>query len=166
MHEESIYAERVLRAGANGYIMKQEATELVLTALRRILAGQVYVGDRVAARMLGQYVRGAVGKRPPLASLSDRELEAFRMIGDGSSTREIAEALHLSIKTVESYQAHIKEKLALRTGRELQHYAIEWRVGEKAPRPLRYRVIPDAPLSNFPYSKRGPTRLSEGAHPK
>ncbi|HKN42284.1 MAG TPA: response regulator transcription factor [Propionibacteriaceae bacterium] len=131
MHEESIYAERVLRAGANGYIMKQEATELVLTALRRILAGQVYVGDRVAARMLGQYVRGAVAKRPPLASLSDRELEVFRMIGDGSSTREIAEALHLSIKTVESYQAHIKEKLALRTGRELQHYAIEWRVGEK-----------------------------------
>ncbi len=133
MHEESIYAERVLRAGANGYIMKQEATELVLTALRRILAGQVYVGDRVAARMLGQYVRGSVGKRPPLASLSDRELEVFRMIGDGSSTREIAEALHLSIKTVESYQAHIKEKLALRTGRELQHYAIEWRIGEKSP---------------------------------
>src|SRR3954468_20012746 len=70
MHDESIYAERALRAGANGYIMKQEATEIVLTALRRILAGQVYVGDRVAARMLGQYVRGSVGKRPPLASLS------------------------------------------------------------------------------------------------
>ena len=133
MHDESIYAERVLRAGANGYIMKQEATELVLTALRRILAGQVYVADRVAARMLGQYVRGSTGQRPPLASLSDRELEVFRMIGDGSSTREIAEALHLSIKTVESYQAHIKEKLALRSGRELQHYAIEWRVGEKSP---------------------------------
>ena len=133
MHDESIYAERVLRAGANGYIMKQEATELVLTALRRILAGQVYVPDRVAARMLGQYVRGSAEARSPLANLSDRELEVFRMIGDGSSTREIAEALHLSIKTVESYQAHIKEKLALKSGRELQHYAIEWRVGEKSP---------------------------------
>jgi DNA-binding NarL/FixJ family response regulator len=133
MHDESIYAERVLRAGANGYIMKQEATELVLTALRRILAGQVYVGDRVAARMLGQYVRGSAGTRSPLASLSDRELEVFRRIGDGSSAREIAEALHLSIKTVESYQAHLKEKLALRNGRELQHYAIEWRLGEKSP---------------------------------
>ena len=133
MHDESIYAERVLRAGANGYIMKQEATELVLTALRRILAGQVYVPDRVAARMLGQYVRGSAEASSPLANLSDRELEVFRMIGDGNSTREIAEALHLSIKTVESYQAHIKEKLALKSGRELQHYAIEWRVGEKSP---------------------------------
>lgn len=133
MHDESIYAERVLRAGANGYIMKQEATELVLTALRRILAGQVYVPDRVAARMLGQYVRGSTEARSPLANLSDRELEVFRMIGDGSSTRAIAEALHLSIKTVESYQAHIKEKLALKSGRELQHYAIEWRLGEISP---------------------------------
>jgi DNA-binding NarL/FixJ family response regulator len=133
MHDESIYAERVLRAGANGYIMKQEATELVLTALRRILAGQVYVGDRVAARMLGQYVRRPAGAQSPLASLSDRELEVFRMIGDGCSTREIADALHLSVKTVESYQAHIKEKLTLRSGRELQHYAIEWRLAETSP---------------------------------
>jgi DNA-binding NarL/FixJ family response regulator len=133
MHDEAVYAERVLRAGANGYIMKQEATDLVLTAIRRILAGHVYVPDRVASRMLGQYVRGtASGPRSPLDTLSDRELEVFRLIGEGSSTREIADALHLSVKTVESYQAHIKEKLALRNARELQHHAIEWRLSEKA----------------------------------
>jgi DNA-binding NarL/FixJ family response regulator len=133
MHDESIYAERALRAGASGYIMKQEATDLVLTAIRRILAGHVYVPDRVASKILGQYVRGsAAGHRSPLTSLSDRELEVFRLIGTGSSTREIADVLHLSVKTVESYQAHIKEKLALRNARELQHHAIEWALHEKA----------------------------------
>jgi DNA-binding NarL/FixJ family response regulator len=133
MHDESIYAERVLRAGANGYIMKQEATELVLTAIRRILDGQVYLPERVATRMLRQYARGSSGEAPaPLSSLSDRELEVFRLIGGGGSTRQIAEALHLSMKTVESYQAHIKEKLALRNARELQHHAIEWTLSQKA----------------------------------
>jgi DNA-binding NarL/FixJ family response regulator len=129
MHDESIYAERALRAGANGYIMKQEATELVLTAIRRILAGQIHVPERVASKIVGHYVRrSTLEARSPIAALSDRELEVFRLIGEGSSTREIAEALHLSVKTVESYQAHIKEKLALRNARELQHHAIEWRL--------------------------------------
>jgi len=133
MHDESIYAERVLRAGANGYIMKQEATGLVLTAIRRILGGEVYVPDRVASRMLRQYARGSTApSRTPLACLSDRELEVFRLIGGGNSTRQIAESLHLSVKTVESYQAHIKEKLVLRNARELQHHAIEWTISEKA----------------------------------
>lgn len=132
MHDESIYAERALRAGASGYMMKQEATDLVLTAIRRILAGQVYVPDRVASRILGQYVRGsAPGLRSPLTTLSDRELEVFRLIGAGRSTREIADALHLSVKTVESYQAHIKEKLSLRNARELQHHAVEWTLSGK-----------------------------------
>jgi DNA-binding NarL/FixJ family response regulator len=132
MHDESIYAERALRAGANGYIMKQEATELVLTAIRRILDGEMYVPDRIANRMLKQYARGGdAGARSPLASLSDRELEVFRLIGHGNSTRQIAGTLHLSVKTVESYQAHIKEKLALRNARELQHHAIEWVLHEK-----------------------------------
>ncbi|MEP6593299.1 MAG: response regulator transcription factor, partial [Acidobacteriota bacterium] len=127
MHDESIYAERVLRAGANGYIMKQEATGLVLTAVRRILDGQVYVPERIATRMLRQYARGASsGPISPLASLSDRELEVFRLIGAGRSTRQIAQSLQLSVKTVESYQAHLKEKLGLRNARELQHHAIEW----------------------------------------
>jgi DNA-binding NarL/FixJ family response regulator len=129
MHDESIYAERAMRAGANGYIMKQEATEKVLVAIRRILQGDVYLSDRLTSTMLQQYVRGAApGKGSPLVSLTDRELEVFRLIGEGHGTRQIAEELHLSVKTIESYQAHIKEKLALRNARELVQHAIEWTV--------------------------------------
>jgi DNA-binding NarL/FixJ family response regulator len=131
MHDEAIYAERALRAGANGYIMKQEATERVLVAVRQILANKVYVSDRIANRMLQQYVKGYVGGQgSPIAELSDRELEVFRLIGEGHSTRRIAEELHLSVKTVESYQAHIKEKLALKSGRELVQRAIQWSTSE------------------------------------
>ena len=133
MHDEATYAERVLRAGANGYIMKQEATDRVLTAIRRILEGQVYVPDRVASRLLRQYAHtSTVTVRSPLAALSDRELEVFRLIGAGRSTRQIAEILHVSVKTVESYQAHIKEKLELSSARELQYRAIELAVRDKA----------------------------------
>lgn len=132
MHDESIYAERALRAGANGYIMKQEATEKVLIALRRILSGEIYVSDRIANSMLRHYVRGANPSQPSSVSdLTDRELEVFRLIGEGQTTRQIAEALHLSVKTVESYQAHIKEKLSLRSARELVQHAVEWNVREK-----------------------------------
>jgi DNA-binding NarL/FixJ family response regulator len=128
MHDELIYAERALRAGASGYIMKQEGTERVVIALRRILKGDVYLSDRAASRMVQHYVRGpaAARTRPVLAELSDRELEVYRLIGEGHGTRQIAEELRLSIKTVETYQAHIKEKLALRSARELVQHAIEW----------------------------------------
>jgi DNA-binding NarL/FixJ family response regulator len=135
MHDESIYAERAMRAGANGYIMKQEATEKVLVAIRRILGGGVYLSERLTSTMLQQFVRGASpAKTPapvmtsPLVNLTDRELEVFRLIGSGHSTRQIADELHLSVKTIESYQAHIKEKLALRNARELVQHAIEWSV--------------------------------------
>ena len=132
MHDELIYAERALRAGANGYIMKQEATDRVLIAIRRILKGDVYLSDRAASRIAEQYVRGAATpSRPAVAVLSDRELEVFRLIGAGHSTRQIAETLHLSIKTVETYQAHIKEKLSLRSARELVQYAIEWTLSNR-----------------------------------
>lgn len=132
MHDESIYAERALRAGANGYIMKQEATEKVLVALRRILSGEIYVSDRIANSMLQHYVRGShPAERSSVSELTDRELEVFRLIGEGHGTRQIAEALHLSVKTVESYQAHIKEKLSLRSGRELVQHAVQWTVREK-----------------------------------
>jgi len=132
MHDESIYAERAIRAGANGYIMKQEATEKVLVAIRRILLGEVYLSDRLTSTMLQQYVRGnAPVKKSPLVNLSDRELEVFRLIGEGRGTRQIADELHLSVKTIESYQAHIKEKLALRNARELVQHAIEWTVNLK-----------------------------------
>jgi DNA-binding NarL/FixJ family response regulator len=127
MHDELIYAERALRAGASGYIMKQEGTERVLVALRRILRGEVYLSDRAASRMVQQYVHGpAHATRPVVAELSDRELEVYRLIGDGHGTRQIAHELRLSVKTVETYQAHIKEKLSLRSSRELLQHAIEW----------------------------------------
>lgn len=131
MHDESIYAERALRAGANGYIMKQEATERVLVAVRQILTKKVYVSDRIANRMLQQYIKGSVNEsKSPIAELSDRELEVFRLIGEGHGTRMIADELHLSVKTVESYQAHIKEKLSLKNGRELVQRAIQWSISE------------------------------------
>ena len=132
MHDEAIYAERALRARANGYIMKQEATEKVLVAVRRILSGEVYLSERMSNKMLQQYIGGAPNMiQSRIASLSDRELEVFRRIGEGRATREIAEELHLSVKTVETYQAHIKEKLALRSGRELIQHAIQWKINEK-----------------------------------
>src|ERR1700691_2648046 len=132
MHDESIYAERALRAGANGYIMKQEATEKVLVAVRRILHGEIYVSDRIANKMLKHYITGTGTLRNSrIADLSDRELEVFRLIGEGHGTRQIAENLHLSVKTVESYQAHIKEKLCLHSARELLKHAIEGNMNEK-----------------------------------
>jgi DNA-binding NarL/FixJ family response regulator len=133
MHDESIYAERALRARANGYIMKQEATEKVLVAVRRILDGEIYLSYRMANKLLQQYMSGQTAETDSrLTALSDRELEVFRLIGDGLGTRRIAEVLHLSMKTVESYQAHLKEKLSLRTGRELMQHAIQWKLSEKS----------------------------------
>jgi DNA-binding NarL/FixJ family response regulator len=126
MLDELLYAERALRAGASGYIMKQEATEQVLVAIRRILVGEIYVSDRMANKMLHRFVGGsAPSPRSPFANLTDRELEVFRLIGEGHGTRQIADELHISVKTVESYQAHIKEKLALKNGRELVQRAIQ-----------------------------------------
>jgi DNA-binding NarL/FixJ family response regulator len=132
MHDESLYAERALRAGASGYIMKQEATEKVLEAIRRIRGGEVYVSDRIAKRLLREIVGPSSGK-PPIEALTDRELAVFRLIGKGRGTREIADELHISIKTVESYQAHIKEKLSLKNARELVQRAVEWVTREDTP---------------------------------
>jgi len=133
MHDESVYAERVLRAGANGYIMKQEATEKVLDALRRILGGEVYVSERVAARMvksIGGGSRKAGAQRSVVDTLTDREFEVFRLVGNGLGTRQISDALNLSTKTVETHYAHIKDKLGIKGGRELVQYAIEWALTE------------------------------------
>ena len=133
MHDEFMYAERALRAGARGYVMKQDATETVLVALRRILNGEIYVSDRISDRMVQRYIGSrAAGHPASVADLTDRELEVFRLIGEGRSTRQIADVLHISVKTVESYQAHIKEKLSLRSGRELVQHAIQWSVGGKS----------------------------------
>jgi DNA-binding NarL/FixJ family response regulator len=126
MHDESLYAERVLRAGASGYIMKQEATERVLEAIRRIRGGEVFVSDRIAKRLLRQMVSSPADGKSPIQALTDRELAVFRLIGKGRGTREIADDLHVSVKTVESYQAHIKEKLGLKNARELAQHAFQW----------------------------------------
>ena len=133
MHDEALYAERALRARANGYIMKQEAPDKVLVALRRIFKGDVYLSDNMSKRMLQQYIDGAPSLlQSRIAALSDRELEVFRLIGEGHATRAIAEELHLSVKTVETYHAHIKDKLSLRSGRELIQHAMQWKIHEKA----------------------------------
>jgi DNA-binding NarL/FixJ family response regulator len=126
MHDEAVYGERALRAGAKGYIMKQEATEKVVTAIRRVLAGEVYVSNGMAAKMVSRFVGGTHTTGSVADVLSDRELEVFRMIGEGYGTREMAEKLHLSVKTIETYRAHIKDKLGLQDANELLRAAIRW----------------------------------------
>jgi len=127
MHDENLYAERSLRAGAMGYIMKQEATESVIVAIRRILSGEIYVSDRMAGKMVRKLVSGQTEtSSSQVDSLSDRELEVFSLIGKGYGTRQISERLHLSVKTIETYRAHIKDKLKLEDAAELLRYAIQW----------------------------------------
>ncbi|HEV7924703.1 MAG TPA: response regulator transcription factor [Verrucomicrobiae bacterium] len=133
MHDESVYAHRALRAGASGYIMKQEGPEKVLIALRKVLRGEVYLSEHLGNRMLHTLVNGhAPLPSSPVEELSDRELEVFSLIGQGHGTRPIAEKLHLSIKTIESHRAHIKEKLNLQNATELVHHAIQWVQSERA----------------------------------
>src|SRR6266496_268917 len=127
VHDESIYAEIAFRAGALGYLMKEEALEKILTAIRRVLGGAIYVSDRLAAKMLQQQVRGQNDiNESPVKGLSDRELEVFQLIGQWKKTRDIAEELHLSIKTIEYYREQIKRKLNLNSASELTHYATAW----------------------------------------
>jgi|SwirhirootsSR2_FD_contig_31_16028383_length_795_multi_4_in_0_out_0_1 DNA-binding NarL/FixJ family response regulator len=128
MHDENLYAMRSLKAGAQGYIMKQEAVEKVLGAIRQVLAGEVYLSESMSKRTMFQLLgRGGTRTGSPLEDLSDRELEVFTLIGQGCTTRQIAEKLHLSIKTVETHRAHIKEKLNLKNSTELVQHAIHWR---------------------------------------
>jgi len=126
-HDESIYAEIAFRAGALGYLMKEEALEKILTAIRRVLDGAIYVSDRLAAKMLQQQVRGQSDiNESPVKGLSDRELEVFQLIGQWKKTRDIADELHLSIKTIEYYREQIKRKLNLKNAAELTQYATAW----------------------------------------
>lgn len=126
MHDESLYAERVLRAGAKGYITKQEATKRILLAIRQVLAGQIYISEKMASRMVHKMLGRGPEQRSPIERLTDRELEVFQLIGRGQGTRRIAAELHLGIKTVESYRARIKEKLKLEDGTQLLQHAIQW----------------------------------------
>ncbi len=127
MHDESLYAERALRAGSRGYIMKEEAIEQVLVAIRRALAGEIFLSDRMKSKMIQQMASGR-GKvvSSPIEQLTDRELEVFRLIGEGCSTRQIAGQLHLSVRTVEAYREYIKAKLGLKNATELVQHAFHW----------------------------------------
>jgi DNA-binding NarL/FixJ family response regulator len=126
-HDESLYAERALRAGAKGYIMKEEAAKDVLKAIHRLLAGEIYLSEKMAAKMLHKVAEGkSDAKTLPEGALSDRELQVFQLIGRGHGTRQIAEELHISAKTVESYRAHIKVKMNLNNAHELTQHAVHW----------------------------------------
>src|SRR5437773_384805 len=128
MHDESLYAERALRAGSLGYIMKEEAIEHVLVAIRRVLCGEIFLSDKMKSKMLQQLTAGGRNKTvtSPIENLTDRELEVFRMIGEGRSTRQIAGELHLSVRTVEAYREYIKGKLNLKNSTELVQHAFHW----------------------------------------
>lgn len=127
MHDEMFYAERVLRAGARGYVTKDDASEKVIVAIRKVLSGEIYLSERMSARMLSKFVAGPGDTGGlPAERLSDRELEVFELLGQGMGTSQIADRLHLSIKTIESHRENIKRKLKLENATELLQHAIQW----------------------------------------
>ncbi len=126
MYDEAMYAMRVLRAGGRGYIMKQEVPKKVLTAIRQVLAGHVYLSETMSTRLVDQLVATGTASPPLAGELSDRELEVLTLIGRGQSTRDIAEKLFLSVKTVEAHRERIKDKLKLKNGAELLRYAMQF----------------------------------------
>jgi DNA-binding NarL/FixJ family response regulator len=131
MHDEQLYAERVLRAGGRGYIMKQEGPDKMRDAITKVLNGQVYASERTAAAILDALSRPrSSASSSTVGKLTDRELEILRLSGQGKDNRAIAQELHISLKTVDTHRGHIKEKLGLKNGTELIHYAVRW-VGEQ-----------------------------------
>ena len=125
MHDELLYAERSLRAGASGYVMKHEATDAIVRAIRTVSSGDIFVSETVSRRLLRRVV-GAAPTNSPLDELTDRELHVFALLGRGLGTRAIAEEMHISVKTVESYRARLKEKMKLASGTELVRFAVRW----------------------------------------
>jgi DNA-binding NarL/FixJ family response regulator len=126
MHDESLYAERALRAGARGYLMKREAAKNVVQGIRAVLAGQLFVSEKVSQAMAQRFVGGGATDASPATLLSDRELEVFQLLGRGLTTRQIADHLHVGFKTVQAYSARIKEKLHLANATELLRAAMQW----------------------------------------
>jgi DNA-binding NarL/FixJ family response regulator len=128
MHEESLYAERALRSGAMGYVMKNEPAKTVTAAIHSVLRGEMYLSQRMSSSVISRFMRGQDEQQPmsPLEILSDRELEVFRMLGEGKGTRQIAQDLNVSIPTVQSFRNRIKEKLHLKSAPELVLHAIHW----------------------------------------
>jgi DNA-binding NarL/FixJ family response regulator len=131
MHDESMYAERVLRAGGRGYIMKQEGGKKLMEAIRQVLSGRIYVSEKISAKILENVSGNRTNSHSPVEKLSDREFEVFQLLGQGQGTRQIAKHLNLSIKTVEVHRANIRKKLELASGGELVRYAIRWNEAEK-----------------------------------
>ena len=131
MHDETLYAERVLAAGARGYINKQEAQDSIIRAIRQVLSGKVYLSQQMTDRLLSGMV-DANGEKRDIDSLSNRELQVFELIGEGVSSSQIAEQLNLSIKTIETHQAHIKKKLGIGSAHELNQRAIRWAMDQQS----------------------------------
>ncbi len=127
MHDESLYAERVFRAGARGYLNKRETAQKVVAAIRRVLEGKLYVSEKAAEIMAGRTIRGQTANRSAIETLSDRELQVFEMLGQGIGTTQIAGDFQVSVKTVQEYCARIKEKLNLNSARQLLCEAVRWR---------------------------------------
>jgi DNA-binding NarL/FixJ family response regulator len=135
MHDEEIYAERVLRAGARGYLMKNEAPERIVEGIRTVLKGEIAISDRMKTKILGNLAAGKEAKSVfSLDRLTDRELEIFSLVGEGLSTRKMADKLSLSIKTIEAHIAHIKRKLGTESGKDLQLRAFTW-LADSRPKP-------------------------------
>lgn len=127
MHDENLWAERALQAGAGGYIMKHDGTEKLVEAIRSVLAGNFYISDKITGKILHQYAKGSQRSSPSgIEALTNRELEVFELIGEGEGTRQVAEKLHLSTKTIDTHRAHIKEKLNLQSATELVQHAVRW----------------------------------------
>jgi len=127
MHDESLYAERVLRAGGRGYVMKQEGGKQIMQAIRQVLSGQIYVSPKMSAKILEALSgRRSDASNSPLERLTDREFEVFQLLGEGKGTRQIAEQLHVSVKTIEVHRLHIKEKLKIDDAPSLVRYAVRW----------------------------------------
>jgi len=132
MHEESIFAERAMRAGAMGYIMKEETPECLIRAIRKVLSGRVYLSESASEELLERIVVGDRAGNDPIHSLSNRELFIFQAIGEGLSSQEIAERLHLSVKTVETYRARIKERLNISSAADLLRHALRWTLDRRS----------------------------------
>jgi DNA-binding NarL/FixJ family response regulator len=127
MHDESLYAERALRAGARGYLMKNEGGDKLLDAIRHVLSGKVYLSESLSDQILDLFSTGRPRRnKTPMGQLTDREFEVFQFIGQGLTTREMSAKLHMSAKTVETHRLHIRAKLGLKTGPELIKYAVRW----------------------------------------
>jgi DNA-binding NarL/FixJ family response regulator len=125
MHDETLYAERVIRAGGKGYIMKQEGPERIIQGIRKVLSGGIFVSERISALILDA-LSGTKSGTSPVSSLTDREFEVYRLLGQGQEPHEIAHVLHVSIKTVDTHRMHIRRKLSLRNATELIHHATRW----------------------------------------